>query len=215
MANPSLVTSWVGRCPADGQMDIPGQLLEPPWSKPGWVSVSEQLRAGPGSSLHHELGAQPSQGCGSPPAAGSGCCLQAFPERCSSSPVPASSIRLICNEATNNTTPTAFRGARAARWGSPRNRREAGARRAADSCGIWAQLPKKATQSPWPLCTPPAAPCPAALPGSPTLLQPARKHKHCLSNSIRLPDVDAEPALCPALPSVLLTIGEVERFFFS
>lgn len=74
---------------------------------------------------------------------------------------------------------------------------------------------KKATQSPWPLCTPPAAPCPAALPGSPTLLQPAGKHKHCLSNSIHLPDVDAEPALCPAQPSVLLTTGKVECFFFS
>lgn len=121
----------------------------------------------------------------SPPAVWFGRCLQSSPECCSSSSKPAAFIRLICNEATNNRTPTDFTGARTARWDFPRSRREAGAQCTCSACRIGVRAPER---------------------HSPTLLQPARNHTHCHSN------VNAAPALCPVHTSISITI-DLQHFF--
>lgn len=91
--------------------------------------------------------AEPSAGVcmpgSSPPAVWFGRCLQSSPECCSSSSKPAAFIRLICNEATNNRTPTDFTGARTARWDFPRSRHEAGAQCTCSVSRIGVRAPKR------------------------------------------------------------------------
>lgn len=154
------------------------------WSD-GQTAILQQR----GEAVCHELGVCMPRS--SPPTVWFGRCLQSSPECCSSSSKPAAFIRLICNEATNNRTPTDFTGARTARWDFPRSRHKAGAQCTRSACRIGVRAPDS---------------------HSLTLLQPARNHTHRLPKSLCLSNVNAAPALCPVHTSISITI-DLKHFF--